>query len=300
MVDITHKKTSLRIAKASAILYCQPDTIQAVIDKNVPKGDVLEMAKTAGLFAVKKTSDMIPDCHPIPVEGTEIIYEIKETEIHIFITVKAIYRTGMEVEAMHGASVIALTMYDMLKPIDKNIEIRNIKLLHKSGGKSDLNKVLPKNVSVAFLANEKMDISSEKFQKWMSSLKQNTQKYNLRYADIEQTYHDKNSLISSLENMVKEELEIIFILGGTGLSETDNTPEIIKPIFDKELPAVSTQLINYGLERTFRALVSRPTAGTINKSIVLCLPGSFNGVKESIAAILPEVIYLVKSLNFRS
>jgi len=118
MVDITHKKVSLRIAKAEATVNCgSPDTIKAVINRTVPKGDVLEMAKTAGLFAVKRTHDMIPDCHPIPVEGTLVSYDIKDTSIVVSITVKAIYRTGMEVEAMHGASV----QYSLLQ---MNIKLR--------------------------------------------------------------------------------------------------------------------------------------------------------------------------------
>ncbi|OED39484.1 molybdenum cofactor biosynthesis protein C, partial [Flavobacteriaceae bacterium (ex Bugula neritina AB1)] len=135
MVDITHKNNTLRTAVAQAIVTVgSPETIKAIKAKKIPKGDVFEMAKTAGLFAVKRTSDIIPDCHPLPVEYTNIEYTIDTLKIIINITVKTIYKTGVEVEAMHGASVVALTMYDMLKPVDKNIEISTIKLLHKKGG----------------------------------------------------------------------------------------------------------------------------------------------------------------------
>ena len=124
MVDITSKLSTLRTAKAQAILkVSKKETIAAIVNKTVPKGDVFEMAKTAGLFAVKRTSDIIPDCHPIPVEFTAVRYAINELEITIEMEVHTIYKTGVEVEAMHGASVVALTMYDMLKPIDKGIEI---------------------------------------------------------------------------------------------------------------------------------------------------------------------------------
>ena len=137
MVDITHKTNTLRKATAKAIVkVSRKETIDAIVNKAVPKGDVFEMAKTAGLFAVKRTSDMIPDCHPIPVEYTAVRYEIKDLEIFIEMEVKTIYKTGVEVEAMHGVSVVALTIYDMLKPIDKGIEISTIKLLDKKGGKS--------------------------------------------------------------------------------------------------------------------------------------------------------------------
>ena len=139
MVDITHKTNTLRQAIAQAIVkVSKQETIDAIINKTVPKGDVFEMAKTTGLFAVKRTSDMIPDCHPIPVEYTAVRYEIKGLEVFIEMEVKTIYKTGVEVEAMHGASVVALTIYDMLKPIDKGIEISTIKLVDKKGGKSSV------------------------------------------------------------------------------------------------------------------------------------------------------------------
>ena len=139
MVDITHKKITLRTAIAQAIVHVSTkDTIKAILNKTVPKGDVFAMSKAAGLLGVKKTSDLLPDCHPLPIEYTDIVYEVEGLQIKILITVKTNYKTGVEVEAMHGASIVALNMYDMLKPIDKGIEISSIKLLEKTGGKSDI------------------------------------------------------------------------------------------------------------------------------------------------------------------
>src|SRR4028118_640636 len=138
MVDITHKVSSLRKAVATAIVkVSKQETIEAIQNKQVPKGDVFEFSRAAGLFAVKKTSDVIPDCHPLPVEYTAITHAIDSLNIIISVEVHAIYRTGVEVEAMHGAAITALTMYDMLKPIDKSIEISTIKLESKKGGKTD-------------------------------------------------------------------------------------------------------------------------------------------------------------------
>ncbi len=138
MVDITHKQNTLRTAVAEAlVVVSSPDTIRAIEEKRVPKGDVFEMSRAAGLLGVKKTPDLLPDCHPIPIEYTAIDYNIDGLQIRIRITVKTNYKTGVEVEAMHGASVVALNLYDMLKPLDKGIEIRSIRLLEKRGGKSD-------------------------------------------------------------------------------------------------------------------------------------------------------------------
>ncbi len=139
MVDITNKTPTLRTAIAQAIVKVSSmETILAIKHNTVPKGDVFAMSRAAGLLGVKKTADLLPDCHPMPIEYTAIDYEINGMEIRILITVKTIYKTGVEVEAMHGASVVALNMYDMLKPIDKGIEIHQIKLLEKTGGKSDI------------------------------------------------------------------------------------------------------------------------------------------------------------------
>jgi molybdenum cofactor biosynthesis protein MoaC len=141
MVDITHKITTLRTAVAEAFVKVgSSDTIDHIREDRVPKGNVLEMAKAAGLFAIKNTHTAIPDCHPLPIEYAAVRYELEDDFIRIEVEVRTIYKTGVEVEAMHGASIIALTLYDMLKPIDKSIEISGIKLLHKRGGKSDFNK----------------------------------------------------------------------------------------------------------------------------------------------------------------
>ena len=138
MVNITHKNNSLRKAIATAILtVSQPETIEAIRDKKVPKGDVFEFSRAAGLLGIKKTSDVIPDCHPLTVEYAAITHHIEALTIVITVEVHTIYKTGVEVEAMHGAAVTALTMYDMLKPIDNAIEIKCIRLEEKKGGKTD-------------------------------------------------------------------------------------------------------------------------------------------------------------------
>ncbi|MDA8685743.1 cyclic pyranopterin monophosphate synthase MoaC [Robiginitalea sp.] len=139
MVDITHKEITLRTAIAEALVVVgSADTISAINEGRVPKGDVFEMSKAAGLLGVKKTPELLPDCHPIPIEFTSVTYQVEGLQVRIRVTVKTNYKTGVEVEAMHGASVVALNMYDMLKPLDKNIEIHHIRLVEKRGGKSDI------------------------------------------------------------------------------------------------------------------------------------------------------------------
>lgn len=141
MVDITAKKATLRTAVAEAlVVLSDPKTVTAIEAGQVPKGDVFEMSRAAGLLGIKKTPDLLPDCHPLPIEGARITYQMEGLEIRIRVWVTTIYKTGVEVEAMHGASVVALNLYDMLKPLDKGIEIRNIRLVEKTGGKSDIRR----------------------------------------------------------------------------------------------------------------------------------------------------------------
>ena len=139
MVDITQKNHTHRIAIAEArILVSVPKTIEAVEQRRVPKGDVFEFSRAAGLLAIKNTSSVVPDCHPLPIEFAAFRYEISDLQIIIKTEVHTIYKTGVEVEAMHGAMIAALTIYDMLKPIDKGISITGVRLLEKKGGKSDV------------------------------------------------------------------------------------------------------------------------------------------------------------------
>src|SRR5687768_16967840 len=138
MNNITNKVFSLRQAIATAIVkVSKQETIDAIQQRKVPKGDVFEFSRAAGLLAIKKTSDVIPDCHPLPVEYAAITFTIDNLQINISVEVHTIYKTGVEVEAMHGAAVVGLVLYDMLKPIDKSVEISAIKLQSKSGGKTD-------------------------------------------------------------------------------------------------------------------------------------------------------------------
>ena len=298
MVDITHKITTQRTATAQAIVKVgNPATIKAIKDKTVPKGDVLEVARTAGLFAVKNTSNAIPDCHPLPIEFTEIKYEILEMEISIEITVKTIYKTGVEVEAMHGASIVALTMYDMLKPIDKNVEISTVKLLHKKGGKSDFNDTQSLNLDVAVVV---CSDSVSKGKKHDSAGKAITTKLNKLGLDVANyiIIPDEISDIQQTTNqLIKDKTDLVIFTGGTGLSNRDITPEALIPMLDRRIPGIEEAIRSYGQNRTPYAMLSRSVVGFVGETLVIALPGSTNGASESMDAIFPSVLHLFKIIN---
>ncbi len=137
MVDVGHKEPSLRVARASASVIMSPETLSQITLKALQKGDVLEVARLAGIMAAKQTGTLIPLCHPIGIDSVELQFEIQEPDtIVVESTVRVFARTGVEMEAMTAVSVAALTIYDMCKAVDRAMSIGEIKLLEKSGGKS--------------------------------------------------------------------------------------------------------------------------------------------------------------------
>lgn len=137
MVDVGDKQTTKRTAQAQAVITMQPETLRRIAEDTMPKGDVFACARIAGIMAAKRTSDLIPMCHPLPIDGVEVeITPISETEVRLVSTLRCTHKTGIEMEALTAVSVAALTIYDMCKAIDRGMRIDQVLLLHKAGGKS--------------------------------------------------------------------------------------------------------------------------------------------------------------------
>ncbi|WP_405345528.1 cyclic pyranopterin monophosphate synthase MoaC [Ruminococcus sp.] len=136
MVDVTDKAETFREAIAEGTVIVEPDTMELIKSGGIKKGDVLSVAQVAGIMAAKKTSDMIPMCHPLMLSGVDISFELTDAEIHIKATVKCKGSTGVEMEALSAVSTAALTIYDMCKAVQRDITITDIRLMYKSGGKS--------------------------------------------------------------------------------------------------------------------------------------------------------------------
>jgi cyclic pyranopterin phosphate synthase len=293
MVDITAKSNTLRIAIAQAVVQVsKQETIDAVINKTVPKGDVFEMAKTAGFFAVKKTPDLLPDCHIIPIESTKVSYEIKELSIYINIEVKTIYKTGVEVEAMHGASVIALTIYDMLKPIDKGIEIQNVKLLKKSGGKSNYGTRSEHLTASVFVCSDSIS-AGQKEDKAGKVLVEKLTALGMTNIDYKVIPDNEEQIRNEAQKCIDAKKDIVLFTGGTGLSPKDLTPEALIPLLERRIPGVEEQIRNYGQQRTPYAMLSRSVCGMSGNTMIIAFPGSTKGAEESFDAVFPAVIHLV-------
>jgi cyclic pyranopterin monophosphate synthase len=293
MVGITHKQTSLRKAIAEAILKTSSQsTIDAIQQKTVPKGDVFEFSRAAGLLAVKKTSDTIPDCHPLPIEFTSITHKIEGLNIIIHVEVHAIYRTGVEVEAMHGAAITALTMYDMLKPIDKQLEIASIRLIEKKGGKSDQINQAAAGLRTAVIVCSDGISKGERQDESGKAIIQKLEHFRIKTPYYEVISDDLEGIRNKVKALVAEHYDLLIFSGGTGLSPRDQTPEAISPLIERNIPGIMEAARSYGQERTAYAMLSRGVSGFIGQTLVITLPGSVRGSAETIDALFPQLLHV--------
>lgn len=297
MFDITDKIRTLRIARAQAIIKISPETLEKVKKGNVPKGNVFEITKAVACSSAKKVSEIIPFCHNIPVEWVGIEYEIGEGEIKVEVTVKTIARTGCEMEALFAVSCSAINIYDMLKPIDKNVFIKEIKLVEKKGGKSSFaEKPLPDFkagvlvISDSVYKGKKKDRAGKVIFEMLKNM--GVEKIDYKIVPDEPEMIKKEVL-----NWCSEEFNLIITTGGTGLSPRDRTPETIKSLIDREISSITEAARVYGYERTPYAMLSRGIAGVKDKTLIITLPGSTKGAKESMEAIFPYVFHVFKIMQ---
>jgi len=293
MVNITKKNNTLRKAIATAVVsVSKHETIDAIQQGKVPKGDVFEFSRAAGLLAVKKTSDVIPDCHPLPVEFAAIRHSIEDLTIVIEVEVHTIYKTGVEVEAMHGAAIVALTIYDMLKPIDDAIEISTVKLLRKEGGKSDVTKELDEELNCAVIVCSDSISKGEGNDTAGVAIVERMKRLGIESAAYEIIPDDVDLIRSKAEELSAKDIDLLIFTGGTGLSPRDVTPEAISPLIETPIPGIMEAVRHYGQERMPYAMLSRGVAGFIKNSLVITLPGSVRAVNEAMDALFPHLLHV--------
>jgi cyclic pyranopterin monophosphate synthase len=296
MVNITHKSNTLRQAIAQAtITVSSQETMEAIRNKTVPKGDIYEFARAAGLLGIKKTSDLIPDCHPLPIEYAAITYTTDGLDLHINVEVHTIYKTGVEVEAMHGASISAITIYDMLKPIDKGVYISTIKLLSKKGGKTDFAKQIKQGLKVAVVVcsdSIAKGLAEDTAGKLVSAKMQNLGLELIEKTIIADDFSTIQELALAYAN--SKTCDLLLFVGGTGLSPRDVTPDAVRPLLTREIPGVMETARNYGQQRMPYAMLSRGVAGYIEETLVVTLPGSPKGSLETVDALFPQLLHVFK------
>lgn len=298
MVNITHKSNTLRKAIAGAVVkLSSAETIQAIADKKVPKGDVFEFAKVAALFAIKKTSDVIPDCHPLPIEFAQVHFRIHELSVEITVEVHTVYKTGVEVEAMHGASVAALTLYDMLKPIDKHIEIQSIRLIQKEGGKTGFAIKSGASIKTAVVVCSDTVFRQKAEDKAGKIVIEKLKNFQIETTDYIVIPDEAAAITEKLNGLSESGVQLLIFVGGTGVSPRDITPDTIRPLLDTELTGVMEQARRYGQDRMPYAMLSRSVAGFIGNTLVLTFPGSVKGATEYVDALFPQVLHAFEMIE---
>ena len=299
MISIEHKTETTRSARAQAIVKVAPATIKRITRNDLPKKDVLIVARTAGMMAAKQTPSLLPDCHPLNLEMVEVRLEPGKNQIRIESKVALTCKTGAEMEALTAVTVAALTVYDMRKPIDKKMEITAVKLLEKTGGKSDRIFTLPAKFQAAVVvvsdrASKGLykDASGAKIKDYLKSL-------GAKKISTHLLPDETNLIISLLKTLCDQGVNLILTTGGTGLSPRDVTVEAAKKVIDREIPGVAEAARAYGQRRTPYAMLSRGIAGQRGQSLIVTLPGSPKAVEEWLAALFPGLLHAFEVMRSR-
>jgi len=292
VIDVSPKFNTLRYAKARGYFEAPEEIINRVKEKTIPKGDVLEVARAAGINAAKRTSDWMVFCHPIPLDWVELSFELDKNRITVTSEVKSVWKTGVEMEAITAVSGALLNMYDMLKPLTDDLTIGEIKLEKKKGGKSDFRENFKRDITAAILVISDSTFKGTREDKSGKIIKEFLEDKPVD-VKIYEILPDKEDVITNrlLELVDNDKIELVITTGGTGLGPKDLTPEATKKVIEKEVPGIAEAIRKHGKERTPYAMLSRELAGVRNDSIIINLPGSSAGAKESMEALFPGLLH---------
>jgi cyclic pyranopterin monophosphate synthase len=298
MYDISNKPESFRTAVAQAIVKMNSDTINLIRDGKSPKGNILEAVRFSATMAAKRTWELIPYCHPIPIDSVKVDVSLKEHYIEVIVEIKNVAKTGVEMEALTAASIGALTIYDMLKPVDEMLSIESVKLLNKTGGLKTFyeSSDVPLKAAVLVTSDSRGEQEDRSGKVAKDRLARNG------FSTIEyQVIPNKSDLIESeLKRFCDElKLDIVITCGGTGVGPSDVTPEATKNIMEKELCGISETLRIFGQRRTPFSMLSRGVAGIRATTVIINLPGSVRAVSESLDSLFPGIMHIFKMLKGR-
>jgi molybdenum cofactor biosynthesis protein MoaC len=292
MIDVSAKFNTLRYARAEGLLKANSTTIERVRNNTVPKGDVLQVARAAGIQAAKRTADWIVFCHTLPVDWVELSFELREDSIRVQAELKAIWRTGVEMEAMTAVTAALLNMYDMLKPLDQNIRFSDIQLVEKKGGKSDYTDEFSTPITAAVLVISDSTYQGQREDKSGLIIKSFLEERDITVSSYEIVPDVQEIIKDRLQQLAEiEEIDLILTTGGTGFGPKDLTPEATKKVIEKRAPGIEEAIRRHGKDRTPYAMLSREVAGLKNNSIIINLPGSSKGAEESLQALFPGLLH---------
>lgn len=293
MKNVGLKPDSLRSARASAVLHAPAHCIARLASGDTEKGDPLKTARIAGILAAKRTDELIPLCHPLPIHAAGVRYELLADRVKVIAEVETLGPTGVEMEALTAASLAALTLYDMLKPYCEPEELRitDLHLEEKRGGESQFARHLKAPLSAAVIvlsdtvaANKKPDTAGRAIEEGLRAA---------GFAPISYQVlpDDPGALLAAVRTELAAGTALIATVGGTGMGPRDITVDTLRPLITREMPGVMEAARAFGQRRTPYAMLSRGIAGVSGMSLIVTFPGSRNGARESLAALLPGLVH---------
>jgi cyclic pyranopterin phosphate synthase len=287
MIDVGGKSVTRRVAVATGRLDTTAEVVALVVSDGLKKADALATARIAGIQAAKRTSDLIPLAHLLPLESVTIEFEAAEASIGIRATVAVTAKTGVEMEALTAVAVAGLALHDMIKAVDPAAVLGDIRLVEKTGGKSghwtpDASAPKARGTAVVIVsstgaaAGTREDRTGPVIVDWLRAHGYSAEDaVVVADADIE----------GALGGAVAGSPALVITTGGTGIHPQDRTPEATRTVLDRELPGVAEAIRAAGRAVTPTAALSRALAGIAGTTIVVNLPGSPGGVKDGLAVL---------------
>jgi cyclic pyranopterin phosphate synthase len=302
MINVGDKDPTRRTCLATGKLIASPEIIQRIKNGELPKGNVLPLAEAAGIIAVKKTSDILPLCHPLPIDAAYVSFKFEPEAVQVFCEVTAFAKTGVEMEALNGVNAALLCIYDLTKGIFPALELSGIHLVRKEGGKSGVwthPKSAPESsavVSEPVLAWSGIRVSVITLSdRGSQGLAEDTSGPKIvEYAKGLGATLAHHQLIPDNANMLKEAIQqftrekktdLVICTGGTGLGPRDITPETIQSMGGKIVPGIGELIRKQGANFTPYSWLSRSEGFLLDQMLIICLPGSFKAVCESLDAV---------------
>ncbi len=298
MIDISHKRNTLRYARASGKLTTKPEIIDWIKKNKVPKGDVGEIARSAGIQAAKRASDWMVFCHSLPLDWVEVSMTLEEDSVIFTAEVRTVWKTGVEMEAMIAVSAALLNAYDMLKPLQTDITISEIRLEEKTGGKSDWKDSFDHPLKTALLSVDSEKKSGRRADRSVGVIRDFLQDYPVEFIVDEKLEAETDIVRHRLQELIDHgDTELVLLCGSTGPNPDDVTPGLIRELSDREIPGIGEAMRQYGLQRTPHAMISGQVAGLRNKTLMIALPGSSRGAEESLHALFPGLLHIFKVIR---